>query len=306
MANTDIIRKELLERIEEKKKRLDSMRPLPKDALRRLHEELRLLHTHHSNAIEGNTLTLSETKLVVEEGITIGGKPLKDCLEARNTANAYDLIEGLARGRKITHEALQKIHEALTRGILEDAGRYRTKNVRITGAIKTPPNFSKVAGLMDRLLNRVNESKGNAVETSAFLHHNFVEIHPFSDGNGRVARLLNNLHLIRHGYPPIVLRREDRAKYYKSLRSADAGNLAPFANFIARAVDESLMQHLSIFGGKDELLPLKEVARNSPYSQEYLSLRARQGKLAAVKINDMWHTSRRALEEYTLNISSQR
>lgn len=148
MANTDIIKRELLGRIEEKKKKLDSMRPLPKDALRRLHEELRLQHAYHSNAIEGNTLTLSETKLVIEEGITVGGKPLKDCLEARNTANAYDLIEGLARGGKITHETVQKIHEALTRGILEDVGRYRTKNVRITGAIKTPPDFSKVLKLM--------------------------------------------------------------------------------------------------------------------------------------------------------------
>lgn len=299
MANTDIIRKELLERIEEKKKKLDSMRLLPRDALRRLHEEMRLLHTHHSNAIEGNTLTLSETKLVVEEGITVGGKPLKDCLEARNTANAYDLIEGLARGGKLAHETLQKIHEALTRGILEDAGKYRTKNVRITGATKTPSDFSKVVKLMDALLDEVNKSKGNAVETSAFLHHRFVEIHPFSDGNGRVARLLNNLYLIRKGYPPIVLKKEDREKYYKFLRSADAGNLAPFANFIARAVDEALMHYLSIFGGEDELLPLKELVKNSQYSQEYLSLRARQGKLAAVKINDVWHTSRRALEEYT-------
>ncbi len=298
MADTDIIKKELLERTEEKKKRLDSMRPLPKEALRRLREELRLQHAYHSNAIEGNTLTLSETKLVIEEGITVGGKPLRDCLEARNTARAYDLIEELARGKIITHETVQRIHEALTRGILEDVGRYRTKNVRITGAIKMPPDFSKVVKLMGALLDKVNESKKHPIETSAFLHHRFVEVHPFSDGNGRVARLLNNLYLISHGYPPIVLRKEDRAKYYKFLRSADAGNLAPFANFIARAEDEALMHYLSIFGGEDELLPLKEVAKNSPYSQEYLSLRARQGKLAAVKIYNVWHASKRALEEY--------
>lgn len=103
---------------------------------------------------------------------------------------------------------------------------------------------------------------------------------------------------MRHGYPPIVLRKEERAKYYKFLRSADAGNLAPFANFIARAVDEALMYYLSIFGGEDELLPLRELAKDSPYSQEYLGLRARQGKLAAVKIGKVWHTSKKALKEY--------
>lgn len=274
------------------------MRPLPREALKSLHDELRLMHTYHSNAIEGNTLTLSETKLVIEEGITVGGKSLREHMEAKNTAKAYELIEELAHGKKITHDAMQKIHEALTKGILEDAGMYRTKNVRITGAIKTPPSFSKVVKLMDELLDKVDRSKRNPTETSAFLHHRFVEIHPFSDGNGRTARLLNNLYLMRHGYPPIILRKEDRAKYYKFLRTADASNLAPFANFIARAVDEALMHYLSIFGGEDELLPLKELAKNSPYSHEYLSLRARQGKLAAVKIGRIWHASNRALKEY--------
>lgn len=298
MVNTDIIRKALLERIEGKKKILDSRRPLPKDELRRLREEMRLQHTYHSNAIEGNTLTLSETKLVIEEGITAGGKPLNEYLEARNTAKAYDLIEELASGKKITHVVIQRIHEALMQGLLEEAGRYRKKNVRITGAIKTPPDFSKVLKLMDSLLVRLAESEAHPVETSAFLHHRFVEIHPFSDGNGRVARLLNNLYLIKYGYPPVVLRKEDRAKYYRFLRDADKGNLATFANFIANAVDESLTHYLSVFGGEDELLPLKELAKDSPYSQEYLSLRARQGELDAVKIGRVWHSTKRALREY--------
>ncbi|MFQ5887798.1 MAG: Fic family protein, partial [Candidatus Hydrothermarchaeales archaeon] len=106
------------------------------------------------------------------------------------------------------------------------------------------------------------------------------------------------------GYPPINLRKEDRMKYYKHLRSADKGNLGPFANFIAKAVDESLIHYLSIFGGEDELIPLKELAKTSPYSQEYLSLRARQGKLAAVKIGKTWHASKRALKEYSDTLKS--
>ena len=103
---------------------------------------------------------------------------------------------------------------------------------------------------------------------------------------------------MKKGYPPIVLKKTDRKKYYSCLRSADQGNLAPFARMIAGHVEEALMTYLSVFGRDDELIPLKELAAKSPYSQEYLSLRARQGKLAAVKIDRTWHSSRAALKEY--------
>ncbi len=301
MADTDtpLIQEELLTRINEKMKQLISMRPIPADALGRLHEEMRLVHTYHSNAIEGNTLTLQETKLVLEEGLTIGGKSLREHLEASNNAKAFDRMEELAKKKlAIDHVTIQEIHEIVTRCILEDAGRYRTRNVRITGAVKAPPDWSKIVKLMDELIEKVAESKKHPIETASFLHHRFVEIHPFSDGNGRVARLLTNLHLIARDYPPVVLKKEEKGKYYKSLRTADVGNLGPFANFIAKAVDENLTLYLSISGGKDELLPLKELAIGTPYSQEYLSLRARQGFLDAVKIGKTWYSSRRAVEQY--------
>lgn len=298
-TDTSLIQEKLLSRINSKMQRLNSLRPLPADAVKRLHGELRLLHTYHSNAIEGNTLTLSETKLVLEEGITIGGKSLREHLEATNNAKAFDLMEDIAKKRKaIDHVIIQRIHEAVTAGILEEAGKYRTKNVRITGATKAPPDWSKVVKLMDEMIEKIAKSKMHPVETSAFLHHGFVEIHPFIDGNGRVARLLMNLYLIAHGYPPIVLKKEDRGKYYRFLRAADAGNLAPFANFIGKAVDESLTMYLAIFGGTDELLPLKELAKETPYSQEYLSLRARQGLLDAVKMGKIWYSSKRAIGQY--------
>lgn len=298
MSNTDtLIQQKLLARIDAKMQRLNSLRPLPAGALKRLHEEMRLLHTYHSNAIEGNTLTLSETKLVLEEGITIGGKSLREHLEAVNNAKAFDLIEEIAKkGKAIDNVTIQQIHEVVTAGILEDAGKYRTRNVRITGAAKTPPDWSKVPRLMDEFHKKLEESKRHPVETAAFQHHRLVEIHPFTDGNGRVARLLTNLYLIAKGYPPIVLRTEDRRKYYRCLRSADLGNLAPFASFMAKAVDESLTLYLSILGGDDELLPLKEFT--TPYFQEYLSLRARQGYLDAVKIGRTWYSSKRAIEQY--------
>jgi Fic family protein len=301
MTHTDtfLIQEELLARINEKMKQLNSMRPIPADVLTRLHEEMRLVHTYHSNAIEGNTLTLQETKLVLEEGLTIGGKSLREHLEASNNAKAFDRMEELTKKKRaIDHVTIQEIHEIVTRGILEDAGRYRTRNVRIAGAAKIPPDWSKIIKLMDELIEEITESKEHPIETASFLHHRFVEIHPFSDGNGRVARLLTNLYLMARDYPPVVLKKEDRGKYYKSLRAADAGNLVPFANFIAKAVDENLTLYLSISGGNDELLPLKELAIETPYSQEYLSLRARQGLLDAVKIGKIWYSSKRAVKNY--------
>jgi Fic family protein len=113
-----------------------------------------------------------------------------------------------------------------------------------------------------------------------------------------VARLLSNLYLIAKGYPPVVIMTQDRGKYYQCLRAADAGDLAPFTDFIARAVNQSLTLYLAISGGADELVPLKELATSTPYSQEYLSLRARQGALDAVKIGGVWHSSRRAVARY--------
>ena len=308
MPDTDtLIRSDLLEKIQRKKERLDAHRPLPESAVRKLRDELRLLHTYHSNAIEGNTLTLQETKLVLEEGITIGGKSLREHLEATNLAEAYDLIESIAKDkREIDHTTIQQIHEVVVRGIKVDAGKYRVHNVRITGATKTPPDFSKVTRMMDDLIAFLNlnlqdkEKKEHPVKTAAFMHHKLVEIHPFTDGNGRVARLLTNLFLVKEGYPPIVLRKEERGKYYRFLRLADGGNLEPFANFIAKSVDESLTLYLAIFGGADELVPLADMGKlkECPYSHEYLGLRARQGLLDAVKIGRRWFSTRRALEDY--------
>ena len=308
MSDTDtLIRSDLREKIQRKKGRLDAHRPLPESAVRKLRDELRLLHTYHSNAIEGNTLTLQETKLVLEEGITIGGKSLREHLEATNLAEAYDLIESIAKDkREIDHTTVQQIHEVVVRGIKVDAGKYRVHNVRITGATKTPPDFSKVTRMMDDLIAFLNlnlqdkEKKEHPVKTAAFMHHKLVEIHPFTDGNGRVARLLTNLFLVKEGYPPIVLRKEERGKYYRFLRLVDGGNLEPFANFIAKSVDESLTLYLAIFGGTDELVPLVDLAKlkECPYAQEYLALRARQGFLDAVKIGRKWFSTKRALMDY--------
>ena len=298
-TDTSIIDSTFLERIDSKLERLESMRPLPLAVLRRLNEEMKLMHTYHSNAIEGNTLTLQETKIVLEDGVTIGGKSLREHIEAGNTAKAFDLVAELAKGdAPINHVSVQKLHEVVTGGLVEDAGQYRTRNVRITGAVKSPPDWSKVVRLIDKMIEELGSNKTHPIETASFLHHRFVEIHPFTDGNGRVARLLTNLYLMSRRYPPVTLRKEDRKKYYSALRSADKGNLKPFGQFIARAVDDSLTLYLSASGGADELIPLKELAENTPYSQEYLSLRARQGILDAVKMGRIWYSSQNAVDRY--------
>jgi len=303
-ANTDIIISDSLQnKIKNKKQKLDSLRPLPKDAVKRIIEDIRLRHTYHSDAIEGNTLTLQETKLVLEEGVTIGGKPLKDHIEARNDAEAFDLmIELVNSKKKISQEIIQQIHEFVMKGILKNPGQYRTENVRITGAKINPPSYLKIVRLMDEYIQNIEKLKLQTIKKAAYIHHEFVRIHPFIDGNGRVARLLTNFYLIKKGYSPIVIQKEDRKNYYKSLNKADNGDLSDFAVFIARAVNESLQYYLSSFIDEERLVTLSELSKKSDYSQEYLSLRARQRKLDAVKIENIWYSSKRALKDYQKNV----
>jgi len=300
MTDTDIpIPPSLSRAIDEKKKRLDSLRPLPADALQRLLHEIRLRHTYHSDAIEGNRLTLKETQLVLEEGITVGGKPLKDYLEAKDDAEAFDLMVRLVNDKaSLTQETIQQLHEVVTQGLLERPGCYRTGNVRISGSPTTPPRPEHIIPLMDEFLSTVRKLKLHPVKKAAIIHYELTRIHPFWDGNGRVARLVMNFSLMREHYPPIVIQQQDRHEYYTALEKADAEDYADFAAFIARRVNESLQIYLSASSSADHLVPLMELSRGSPYSQEYLSLRARQGRLDAVKNEDIWYSSKRALKDY--------
>ena len=300
MPDTDMNYDEnLFARVESKKEALDDLRPIPLEIIVRLSEEIRIRHTYNSNAIEGNTLTLSETKMILEEGITIGGKELKEHLEVTGNSDAYLLVEEMAsKEKKIDHLVIQQLHQLVTRGQQLDSGQYRTLNVRISGADKRPSDFLKILPLLDEYLAKINNSKTHPLLLAPFVHHRFVQIHPFSDGNGRVARLLLNLFLMTSGYLPVVLKKEDRLKYYAFLSKADKGDLGPLADFILHEEDNSLSLYLSVFGGELELVPLCELAKESSYSQEYLSLRARQGVLDAVKIGKTWHSSRKALSDY--------
>jgi Fic family protein len=151
--------------------------------------------------------------------------------------------------------------------------------------------------MLDAMFRQVRSIR-EPVLRGVFLHHGLAFVHPFPDGNGRTARLAANLVLMSAGYPPIVLRVEDRRRYYASLEEADRGRYGPFAVFILRAVDEALVVFLSAAHPKRALVPLRQLAIGSPYSQEYLSLRARQGMLEAVKIGRSWYASQHALDSY--------
>ena len=192
---------ELRKRILEKKRALDKLRPFNKGALHKLQETFRVDMTYNSNAIEGNSLSLSETKLVIEEGITIGGKTLKEHLEATNHSSAINFIESLIKKPRIEEIDVLNIHAIILDRIdSQNAGFYRRGAVRISGTNYLPPNSIKVPDLMKEVYLLLN-LKGDVIERASKIHQKFVDIHPFVDGNGRTARLLLNLYLMRNDYP---------------------------------------------------------------------------------------------------------
>ena len=300
-----ILSQRLYERIQARKKALDSLRPLDKLQLKNLRDEFLLEYVYNSTSIEGNTLTLNETRLVLREGITIGGKTLREHLDVTNQNEAIGWIEGFLTKKKELREAdILTLHRITLKGISNYwAGRYKISQNRIVGSRLKPTPPYKVGSEMGNLVHSINTNpeKYNPIELAALTHHELVRIHPFVDGNGRVARLLCNLILMGRGYPPILIRVKDRKKYFDRLEKAHSGNLKAFADFIALRVEESLMRYLTALSKttkKNELLPLSVLAGGTPHSQEYLSLLARRGLLPATKINGAWHSTREEMEQY--------
>jgi len=293
-------------RVLDKKKRLDNMRPLPSALVRRLKEQMQVEYTYNSNAIEGNTLTLQETRLVIEEGLTVSGKSLREIMEAKNHPEAIEFVENLATSREeINEEVVLHIHKLIMLGITEDAGQYRAAGVRITGASFMPPPSSEVRPRMNELLKwlKDNPDEHTPIELTAVFHHRFVQIHPFIEGNGRTARLLMNAILMRNGYPFIaIVPKRDQPKYLKALMEADLGNLSAFVNFIARCVERALDLYLNSIE-EPEILTLAEASKITPYSQEYLSLLARKGILGAYKQGRNWVVTKGDLDKYLKSVT---
>lgn len=238
-------------RIDVLKKELDQYRPLPAAAVKNLSDVYRVEWTYNSNAIEGNTLSLIETKVVMEDGLTIGGKRLQEHFEVINHSEAISFIEDqVNRTEPLEERTLKTIHHLILKNIDdENAGTYRSINVRISASQHEPPHFLQVSNEMKELFAWYEQEKDrlHPVELAALFHFKFVYIHPFADGNGRTARLLMNLILMSHGFPPAIVKAENeqRLAYYETLEMASVRNdVQPFIALIAGCVEESLTNYL--------------------------------------------------------------
>jgi Fic family protein len=242
----------MFEVIDTLKEKLDQHRPLSPAIVKNLQEDLIVRWTYHSNAIEGNTLTLLETKVVLE-GITVGGKALRELFEAINHCNAIYYVENIIKKQEPFSEwQIRNIHQLILKNIEDDnAGRYRQRNILISGATTSPPDYTSLNDKMAQFLNWYNSEAGqlHPIERAAKVHADFVGIHPFIDGNGRTSRLLMNLELMKAGYPPCVIKVENRLAYYEALDQwMTHGETEAFIQLVADAVLEGFKPYQIVLG----------------------------------------------------------
>lgn len=240
---------DIFKEIDQLQDEINKSRPLDKDLLKKIKEYFRIGVTYSSNALEGNTLTETETKVVLEDGITIGGKPLRDHLEAIGLSNAFDLIYKYSDNNVVTEENIKELHRLFYQAIDEEnAGKYRTVQAIITGSKYPLPKPETIQELMQSFVSRFKELRKtmHPVKAAAIAHKEFVFIHPFVDGNGRVARLLMNLVLLQAGYTIAIVPPVLRSQYIQSLEKAHKDDI-DFVNLIAQCVKETQKDFLRLF-----------------------------------------------------------
>lgn len=233
------------EELTQKKAKLDAAPKLSQSLIKNLDDWFTIELTYTSNAIEGNTLTRSETAMVLEKGIAVGGKSVIEHLEAKNHAKALELVRNLTTKKpsELTQQDILDIHAIILHGIDDDnAGRYRNCRVRISGSQSVLPNPLKVPMLMEEFSAwLISPHDMHAVEFAGLAHYKLVTIHPFIDGNGRTARLLMNLLLMMHGYPPAIIDNNDRLAYINSLEKIQTGgSMDDYNKIICYAASRSL------------------------------------------------------------------
>lgn len=229
--------------------KLNSKRPLSVSSLNSLKEAVNLEWTYNSNCIEGNTLTLRETQIVLE-GITIGGKSVKEHLEVINHEQAILYLDELVKDKEaITEWNIRNIHQIILKEIdNENAGKYRSEQVFIKGASHIPPDYLKVPELMEKLILNYKEwKKFHPIVRATLLHGELVKIHPFIDGNGRTSRLVMNLSLMSSGFLPVIIKKNDRLEYYNSLDKAHVtGDYTDFIKLVNKLEIEMLNKYLEL------------------------------------------------------------
>ncbi len=241
--------KDIFKEIDLLRDEINSYRPLHTHLLKQIREYYKIELTYTSNALEGNALSESETKIVLEEGIAIGGKPLKDHMEALGHAEAMDYLHTLVEGKSVQEDNIQQLHKLIYYRIDEnEAGLYRKNRAVITGSKYPLPKPSDLPLLMEKLIPNMAElrAKRHPVEAAALAHKEFVFIHPFIDGNGRVARLLMNLILMQDGFNIAIIPPITRREYIDSLEKAHTYD-RDFVQFIARMVRETQKDYLRLF-----------------------------------------------------------
>jgi cell filamentation protein, protein adenylyltransferase len=292
--------------------------PLPAEA-RAIWKDIWHEEAHHSTAMEGNTLLLREVQLLLETGKAVGSKEMKAYLEVQSYGKAAEWVYAQARERGAVHvtaSEIRQIHEIAVETVWayfppdqldprEGPGAYRRKEIEpFTGGMK-PPTWPDVPAAVSDWVERVNESawvgssERHAIEDFADLHAAFERIHPFRDGNGRVGRLLLNLLLVRHGYPPAVIYKRDRDRYLNALQRADSGDCGALGELLARSIKQSVDRFiLPGLAGPHKLIPISALAGTGGLSRNALTLAAQRGRLEAVKKGNVWHSTKVAVEEY--------
>lgn len=228
---------------------INNTRPLSGNALKQLKEYFRIGLTYSSNALEGNSLTETETKIILEDGITIGGKPLKDHFEAIGHSEAFDLLYKLAKKPEITERQILDLHKLFYFRIdAKHAGRYRKIGVVVTGSTLDFPRPSELKKVMQDFAAEIPDKRANShpIEFAAWLHIGLVSIHPFIDGNGRTARLLMNLALLQAGYPITIIPPILRGNYIDALKASNRGASQPFTNLLSNMVCESQRDYIRL------------------------------------------------------------
>lgn len=269
---------------------------------------------YNSNKIEGSTLSRGETELILR-GITVGkksipeslaGKEIGHILAVQNHPSAIDLVKKIAFDKtyKVTENDIKALHKVAMNRIIASAGTYREHDdFEVRGAGFMPPPFYEIPKHMKELVHLINNNPDELrpTEHAAQVHYDFVWIHPFEDGNGRIARLLMNLLLVRNGYPFTVIKQVEKPKYLRTLKEMDTkGNFEPFLIFVARSLEQTLDTYLAALEskGKSKFLPLSVLAKGTPHSADYWSLLARKGRIDAIKEGKTWKTTKKVIKSY--------
>lgn len=222
---------------------------IPQETLESYLKAFSIEYTHNSTAIEGNTLTLIQTKTVIEDGISVGGKMLREIYEVLNHEKAFKYVRKCIEENKELDENIIKDIHAITMENIMTGGIYRNVDVYISGAQHTPPSPNEMYRQIKMFYNELSSNTLNPIELAAWTHAEFVKIHPFTDGNGRTSRLIMNYQLMKNGYLPISIDKKDRLSYYEALEEyAVNNNLTPFADMIASLEEQQLQRCIDMTG----------------------------------------------------------